>query len=309
MQCLITGGAGFIGSNLAGYLLREGHGVRILDNLSTGKRENLAELEKDIEFIEDTFLDPGVCARAVKGVEVVFHQGAIPSVPRSIQAPAATNEANVTGTLNMLVAARDAGARRMVMASSSSVYGDTPTLPKVETMSTAPKSIYAASKLIGEHYAAVFSRIFGLETICLRYFNIFGPKQDPASQYAAVIPKFIKCIAKEESPPVHGDGGQTRDFTFIENVVKANLQAATAAGIPEEGLVCNIACGERYSLLDLVENINSILGKNVEPAFTEPRQGDVRDSLADISRAREYLGYEPEVKFREGLEKTVEFFS
>ena len=308
MKCLITGGAGSIGSNLAAFLLDEGHSVRVLDNLSTGKKENLDDVIDRIEFMEDSFLDKDACARATDGVDVVFHQGAIPSVPRSIQDPAATSEANIGGTLNMLLAARDAGVKRMVMASSSSVYGDTPTLPKVETMPTAPRSIYAASKLTCEHYASVFSRVFGLETVCLRYFNIFGPKQDPESTYAAVIPKFIRCIADDVPPPVHGDGKQTRDFTYIENVVKANLQAATSDRIPADGLACNIACGDRFSLLDLIGEINEILGKKVEPEFTDPRPGDVRDSLADISLAAEKLGYDPKVKFREGLEKTVEFF-
>lgn len=309
MKCLVTGGAGFIGSNLAEYLLRNGHSVRVLDNLFSGKKENLAGIINDIEFIEDTFLNPEVCAKVCAGVEVVFHQGAIPSVPRSIANPSATNEANVTGSLNMMLASRDAGVRRYICASSSSVYGDTPTLPKVESMPTAPKSIYAASKLITEHYAQVFSKIFKLETVCLRYFNVFGPKQDPTSQYAAVIPKFIKMINAGQSPTVHGDGMQTRDFTYIDNVISANVLAATSEKIPEQGLVCNVACGERFSLLDLINEICDILGKKVEPIFEPSRPGDVKDSLADISVAREILGFEPLVSFRQGLEKTVPFFA
>lgn len=308
MKCLVTGGAGFIGSNLSAYLVENGHEVKILDNLYTGNKENLSEIINDVEFIEDTFLNPEACARAVKGVEAVFHQGAIPSVPRSIANPVATNEANVSGTLNMMIAARDAGVRRFVCASSSSVYGDTPTLPKVETMATAPKSIYAASKLICEHYAHVFSKIFKLETVCLRYFNVFGPKQDPASQYAAVIPKFIKMINAGENPTVHGDGLQTRDFSYIENVIQANVLAGTVDGIPENGLICNIACGERFSLLDLIDNICDILGKKVEPVFEDSRPGDVKDSLADISVAKKVLGYDPKVNFRQGLEKTAPFY-
>lgn len=300
---LITGGAGFIGSHLVERLVSEGQPVRVIDNFFTGNRKNLEPFEGRYELVEGSLLDEAVLNRAMQGVEYVLHQAAIPSVPRSIANPKATNEANVSGTLNVLVAARDAGVKRVVMASSSSVYGDSPTLPKVETMATNPKSIYAASKLIGEQYARVFHNVFDLSVVCLRYFNVFGPRQDPDSEYAAVIPKFIRMIRAGVSPTVHGDGLQTRDFTYIDNVVDANFKAARAPGVPQ-GLVCNIACGERVSIIDLIDRINSIMGTDVKPEFTENRAGDVKHSLADITVARDTFGYAPSITLEEGLRRT-----
>ena len=302
---LITGGAGFIGSNLVEYLINTGEAVRVLDDFSTGREENLEPFAGKFELVRGSLLDEATVAVAVKGCDYVLHQGAIPSVPRSIAAPQATNDANVRGTLNVQIAARDAGIKRLVMASSSSVYGDSPTLPKVETMPTNPKSIYAASKLIGEHYARVFGDVFGLSVVCLRYFNVFGPRQDPHSEYAAVIPKFIRMIQRGESPTVHGDGGQTRDFTYIDNVVQANVKAATAPGLTGATII-NIACGDRISILDLVDAINRILGTNVQPTFTPNRAGDVKHSLADISLAADKIGYKPEVDLDEGLRRTID---
>lgn len=300
---LVTGGAGFIGSHLVERLVAEGQPVRVIDNFFTGKRRNLEPFAGRCEVVEGSLLDESMLRRAMQDVEYVLHQAAIPSVPRSIANPSATNEANVTGTLNVLLAARDAGVKRVVMASSSSVYGDSPTLPKVESMPTNPKSIYAAGKLIGEHYARVFHNVFDLSVMCLRYFNVFGPRQDPHSEYAAVIPKFIKMIRAGVSPTVHGDGLQTRDFTYIDNVVDANLQAARAPRTPD-GLVCNIACGERVSILDLISLINAILGADVKPEFVESRAGDVKHSLADIGLAHETFGYAPRVSLEEGLRRT-----
>lgn len=301
---LITGGAGFIGSNLVEYLIGKGESVRVLDDFSTGREENLAPFAGKFELVRGSLLDESAVAAAVAGCDYVLHQGAIPSVPRSIAAPQATNDANVRGTLNVQIAARDAGVKRLVMASSSSVYGDSPTLPKVETMPTNPKSIYAASKLIGEHYARVFGDVFGLSVVCLRYFNVFGPRQDPHSEYAAVIPKFIRMIQRGESPTVHGDGGQTRDFTYIDNVIQANINAATAPGLTGATII-NIACGDRISILDLVAAINRILGTNVQPTFSPSRAGDVKHSLADINLAAEKIGYKPEVDLEEGLRRTI----
>jgi nucleoside-diphosphate-sugar epimerase len=305
---LVTGGAGFIGSHLVEHLLNRGESVRVLDDFSTGKRENLAPFQGRFEMIEGSLTEPETVARAMAGVNHVLHQAAIPSVPRSIANPLATNNANVTGTLNVLVAARDAGVRRLVMASSSSVYGDSPTLPKKEDMPANPKSIYAASKLIGEHYARVFSTVFGLSVVCLRYFNVFGPRQDPDSEYAAVIPKFIRLIHQGESPPAHGDGMQTRDFTYIDNVALANIQAATADALPPF-LVCNIACGQRVSIIELIQRINRILGKSVQPSLTDARAGDVKHSLADISLAKESFGYKPLITLDQGLEKTIAYLT
>jgi len=300
---LITGGAGFIGSHLVERLVGEGQPVRVIDNFFTGNRKNLEPFEGRYELVEASLLDEAALSRAMQGVEYVLHQAAIPSVPRSIANPKATNEANVSGTLNVLVAARDAGVKRVVMASSSSVYGDSPTLPKVETMPTNPKSIYAASKLIGEQYARVFHNVFNLSVVCLRYFNVFGPRQDPDSEYAAVIPKFIRMIRAGVSPTVHGDGLQTRDFTYIDNVVDANFKAAQAPRAPD-GLVCNIACGERVSIIDLIDRINSIMGTDIKPEFTENRAGDVKHSLADITVARDTFGYSPSITLEEGLKRT-----
>jgi len=296
---LVTGGAGFIGSNIVEELVRRGERVRILDNFSTGKRENIALFLEDIELIEGDLRCLSTVRQAAEGVDYILHQGAFPSVQRSIDNPLDTDECNVRGTLNLLVAARDAGVRRVVYASSSSVYGDTPTLPKIEDMKPAPLSPYAVSKLAGEHYCRVFYQVYGLETVALRYFNVFGPRQDPTSQYAAVIPKFVTAMLKGEQPVIYGDGEQSRDFGYVTNAVQANLLAATAPNVG--GQVFNIACGQRYSLLDLVAAINRILGTDIVPLHTAPRVGDVKHSLADISRAREMLGYQAEVGFEEGL--------
>ena len=299
---LVTGGAGFIGSNLARALVARGDEVRVFDTFLTGRRENLADLP-DVEVVEGDVRDLDALRAAMRGVERVLHQAALPSVARSLLDPLASNAANVTGTLNVLVAARDAGVRRVVCASSSSVYGDTPTMPKVETMTPSPLSPYAVSKLSGEHYCAVFTRLFGVEAVALRYFNVFGPYQDPSSDYAAVIPKFIAILARGERPMIHGDGTQSRDFTFIDNVVQANLKAAEAPNVGGE--VFNVACGARYSLLDLIAALNRIMRTSIEPDFGEPRKGDVKHSLADIEKGRHLLGYEPSVTFEEGLERTV----
>jgi len=303
---LVTGGAGFIGSHIVEELVRRGEQVRVLDNFSTGRRENIAPFLERIELIEGDLRDLPTVRRAVEGVDYVLHQGALPSVPRSIADPLTSNAANITGTLHLLVAARDAGVKRVVYASSSAVYGDSPTLPKREDMLPAPKSPYAVSKLSGEHYCQVFTQVYGLETVSLRYFNVFGPRQDPTSQYAAVIPIFITAMLRGEPPPVHGDGLQSRDFTYVTNNVQANLLAATTPGIA--GRVFNIACGRRYTLLELIAALNDILGTHIEPVHTPPRPGDVRHSLADITAAQEAMGYQVEVDFYEGLRRTVEWY-
>ena len=311
MRYLVTGGAGFIGSNLTRALLAAGHRVRVLDNFLTGKRENLAGLTDahgdSFELMEGDLRDLEAVRKAVAGIEYLLHQGALPSVPRSVADPVLTNEINVAGTVNVLVAARDAGVRRVVFAASSSAYGDTPELPKRESMTPNPKSPYAAQKLTGEHYMRIFHEVYGLETVSLRYFNVFGPRQDPQSMYAAVIPRFITSVMRGEPPTVYGDGRQTRDFTYIDNVIQANL-AACAAPKTACGGVFNIACGERVSLLDILEIVYGLTERRVEPRFEPSRSGDVRDSLADISRAREVVGYDPRVPFREGLRTTFDWF-
>ena len=301
---LVTGGAGFIGSHIVDELVRRGETVRVLDNLATGKRENLADAWDRIEFIEGSLTDPATVQRAMQGVNYVLHQGALPSVPRSVADPATSHEVNVTGTVNVLIAARDAGVQRLVYAASSSAYGNSPTLPKCEDMPTNPLSPYAVSKLAGEHYCRAFHQVYGLETVCLRYFNVFGPRQDPKSQYAAVIPRFIEMMRRGEPPTIYGDGSQSRDFTYVANVVQANLLAATAPGAA--GRVVNVACGQRHTLLDLVAALNRLLGTDLEPAFQPDRAGDVKHSLADIGAAKELLGYEMLVPFEEGLRRTVE---
>jgi len=307
MKYLVTGGAGFIGSNLTRALLSSGEGVRVLDNFLTGKRENLAGLAEShggaFELIDGDLRDLETVRKAAAGVEFVLHQGALPSVPRSVADPVLSNEINVAGTVNLLVAARDAGVRRVVFAASSSAYGDTPQLPKRESMTPNPKSPYAAQKLMGEYYQRIFHEIYGLETVSLRYFNVFGPRQDPTSTYAAVIPRFITSVLRGVPPIVYGDGLQTRDFTYIDNVIQANL-AACLAPKTACGKVVNIACGERVSLLDILEIIYGLAGKRVPPNFEPGRVGDVRDSLADISLARDLIGYDPKVLFSEGLAKT-----
>jgi nucleoside-diphosphate-sugar epimerase len=305
---LVTGGAGFIGSNIAIELVRRGETVRIIDNLATGRKENIESILDRAEFVEGDICDLETIRRAASGVDYVLHQAAIPSVARSVEDPVTTNSANVTGTLNVLLSARDARVKRLVFASSSSVYGDSPTLPKEENMPPNPLSPYAASKLIGEYYCKIFQSLFGLETICLRYFNVFGPRQDPTSHYAAVVPIFITSLASGRQPTVYGDGLQSRDFTFVENVIEANLRACAA---PKEatGGVYNVACGERFTLLDLLREIGRILNKKPQPVFEPARPGDVKHSLADISRARESLSFEPRVSFPEGLRRTVEWFT
>jgi nucleoside-diphosphate-sugar epimerase len=303
---LVTGGAGFIGSNIVEELGRRGEKARILDNFSTGKRENIAFFSDYVELIEGDLRHLDTVRRATEGVDYILHQGAIPSVLKSIDNPLDTDESNVRGTLNLLVAARDAGVKRVVYASSSAIYGDTPTLPKTEEMKPAPLSPYAVSKLAGEHYCQVCYQVYGLETVALRYFNVFGPRQDPTSQYAAVVPKFVTAILRGEQPVIYGDGQQSRDFSYVTNVVQANLLAATAPGVG--GQVFNIACGQRYNLLDLVSTINRILGTAITPIHTAPRVGDIRHSLADIARAREMLGYQVEVEFKEGLRRLIAWY-
>jgi len=303
---LVTGGAGFIGSNIVRRLVELGKRVRVLDDFSSGKRVNLADL-KEIELFEGTLLDQNLVRRAIDGVEYVLHQGAIPSVPRSVVNPLKSNEANVNGTLIVLEAAREVSVKRFVFAASSSAYGDTEVLPKVEHMPGDPLSPYAVSKYAGELYAKVYAGVYKLPTVSLRYFNIFGPYQDPASDYAAVIPRFITKMLKGEAPVIYGDGEQTRDFTYVDNAVEANLLACQSEKVGR-GEVINIACGERYSLNELVRELNEILETNIEPVYTDPQPGDVKHSLADISKAKELLGYEVKVDFKEGLKRTVEWF-
>jgi nucleoside-diphosphate-sugar epimerase len=302
---LVTGGAGFIGSHIVEELLKRREKVRVLDNFSTGKRENITPFLKEIELIEGDIRESKIVKKAMKGVDYVLHQAALPSVFRSIKDPITTNEVNVLGTLNILMAAKEARVKKVVYASSSSVYGDTPTLPKREDMKSFPLSPYALSKLAGEEYSRLFFSLYGLETIILRYFNIFGPRQDPASQYAAVIPKFISSLLNGERPTIYGDGEQSRDFTYVSNVVRANLLATTLK--IKEGIF-NIACGKRITVNELVKGLNGIMNMNIEPLYTDPRPGDVRHSQADISKAKEALGYRIEINFEEGLKKTVEWF-
>ena len=303
---LVTGGAGFIGSNICQELVKRGESVRILDDFSTGKRENIVGFKDNVQLIEGDIRNLEIVKIAMKGVDFVLHQGALPSVERSVKDPLTTTRVNVLGTLNVLLAAREAKVKRVIYASSSSVYGDTPTLPKKEEMKANPQSPYAVTKLIGEEYCRIYYSIYGLETVCLRYFNVFGPRQDPGSQYAAVIPKFITLMLKGKSPPIYGDGEQSRDFSFIDNVIEANLQACKAKEGP--GKVLNIACGKRVTINELVKRLNRILHTGIEPAYENPRKGDVRHSLADISKARKILHYSPEIEFAEGLEKTVQWF-
>jgi UDP-glucose 4-epimerase len=306
---VVTGGAGFIGSHLARSLVEQGRRVRIVDDLSTGQKERIADLLADhgdlCEFREQDIKDFGVLADAFAGAEVVYHQAALPSVPRSVNDPIASNAANVDGTLNVFVAARDAGVRKVVYASSSSIYGDSKELPKHEGMPFNPLSPYAITKCVGEMYGRVFSSLYGLGTVGLRYFNVFGPAQDPKSQYAAVIPKFITALLKGESPTVHGDGEQSRDFTFIDNVVDANQCAARSEA---SGIAVNVACGDRYTLNQLVASLNEILGTSIAAEHGPPRPGDVKHSQAAIDRAAEAIGFAPKVGFEEGLRRTVEFF-
>jgi UDP-N-acetylglucosamine/UDP-N-acetyl-alpha-D-glucosaminouronate 4-epimerase len=304
---LVTGGAGFIGSHLVTALAERGEQVRVLDNLSTGKRANLAHLEGKFEWVEGDLVDRSAVERALRGVEIVYHQAALASVPRSVAAPLDTNAACVTGTVNLLDAARRCGVKRVVYAGSSSVYGDrTASAAKRETDLPAPVSPYAAAKAAGELYCQAFTAAFGLPTVTVRYFNVFGPRQDPNSEYAAVIPKFVVKMLAGERPTIFGDGKQSRDFTYVANVVAGNLLAGS---VPEAaGQTFNIACGQQLSLLDLVAAINRVLGTEIEPIFDPPRVGDVRDSLADISQARSVLGYQPTVDFDEGLRRSIEYY-
>lgn len=318
MVYLVTGGAGFIGSNIVEELLRRGEKVRVLDNFSTGKRENITDVLRsltdhrspvtdNLEVIEGDIRSYRTVREAVDDVDFILHQAALPSVPRSIKDPITTNEANVGGTLNVLNAALDAKVKRVVYASSSSIYGDSEVLPKKEDMTPNPLSPYAVSKLAGEKYCQVFFQIYGLETVILRYFNVFGPKQDPASQYSAVIPKFIKLMSDGKSPPIYGDGEQSRDFTYVSNVVKANLLASHKDGVAGE--VFNIACSERTTVNDLVENLNKIFKTNTKALYTEPCLGEVKHSVANINRAEKLLDYSPSIDFQDGLCKTVKLFT
>lgn len=306
-QTLVTGGAGFIGSHLVRSLLDQGKGVRVLDNFATGHRHNLASIKTDLEVIEGDLRDADVCLRACRGIDTIFHLGALGSVPRSIDDPLTSNAVNVVGTLNILMAARDAGVKRVVFSSSSSVYGDTPTLPKHEGMRLSPRSPYAVTKLAGEEYCRAFYLTYGLEVVALRYFNVFGPRQDPNSAYAAAIPRFLKAISSGERPLIFGDGQQSRDFTYVANVVEANLLAAQAQAAP--GHVINVACGQQLTIEQVVFGIATLLGVSCEPEYRPVRAGDVQHSRADISLAESLTGYKPLVLFDEGLKRTVDAFT
>jgi UDP-glucose 4-epimerase len=304
---LVTGAAGFIGRSIAAELLKRGEQVRGVDSFITGKRANLAGLEA-MEFIEGDLADPAVCAGVCAGVEIVFHEAALASVPRSVADPAATNRNCVEATLNVLIAARAAGVRRVIYAGSSSVYGDTPTLPKHEEMLPNPISPYAVAKLAGEHYLRAFTRVYGLETVTLRYFNVFGPFQDPTSHYSGVLAIFCRKMLAGEQPTIYGDGEQSRDFTFIENVVHGNLLAAAAPAEQVSGRMMNLATSAAVTLNQVFEILCDLTGYQGEPAYAQPRSGDIRHSLADIRLARQLLGYEPQVDFREGIRRTVEWY-
>jgi nucleoside-diphosphate-sugar epimerase len=305
MRYLVTGGGGFIGSHIVDRLLAGGHEVRVLDNFSTGRRENLLHVTDEIDIVEGDITSYERAHRAVVNCDGVFHQAALPSVPRSIQDPLTSHAANSVGTLNLLLAARDSGVGRVVVASSSSVYGANRILPKQEDQATLPISPYAVAKLAGEGFCRSFSQVYGLETVALRYFNVFGPRQDPLSEYAAVVPKFITAALTGQPVTIHGDGEQSRDFTYVENVVEANLRAMAATGV--SGRVFNIAIGDRITLNQLVDRISELTGRAVERIHTDARAGDVRDSLADVSAAREALGYEAAVSLDDGLERTIAF--
>lgn len=305
-KVLVTGGAGFIGSHLVRALVERGADVRVLDNFETGFRRNLAPLEGAIEVQEGDLRDPAACADACKDVEVIYHLGALGSVPRSVEDPFTSNRVNVEGTLNVLVAARDAGTRRLVFSSSSSVYGDTPALPKHEALRLCPRSPYAVSKLAGEEYCRAFYHTCGLETVILRYFNVFGPRQNPASQYAAVIPRFVAALMDGREPVIFGDGLQSRDFTYVANVVEGNLLAASTPGVAGE--VFNIACGDQIPLRHVLDSIVGLLDRQCTPTFLPARTGDVKHSRADITAAQERLGYQPRVTFAEGLAQTVAWY-
>jgi nucleoside-diphosphate-sugar epimerase len=304
---LVTGAAGFIGRSIAAALLTRGESVRGVDSFITGNRANLLGLEA-MEFVEGDLADPAACAAACKGIEVVFHQAALASVPRSVTDPVATHVNCVNATLNLLVAARAAGVRRVVYAGSSSAYGDTPTLPKREDMTPSPISPYAVAKLAGEHYMTSFTRVYGLETVTLRYFNVFGPYQDPTSHYSGVLAVFSRMMLRGEQPTIYGDGEQSRDFTYIDNVVHANLLAAEAPAEKVSGQMMNAATGSRITLNQTFRILRELTGYNGEPAYGPARTGDIKDSLADIAKAKDRLGYQPLVDFREGLRRTVEWY-
>jgi nucleoside-diphosphate-sugar epimerase len=306
-KVLVTGGAGFIGSNLADQLIRSGAKVVIIDNLITGFRENLEEIAGDFDFVEGDINDPAALNKAIEGVEIIFHEAALPSVPRSVDDPKETHDACVNGTFNLLVRAREVGVRRFIYAASSSAYGDQEKLPKVETMRPEPLSPYSAAKLVGEYYCSVFNQVYGLETLSLRYFNVFGPRQNPSSQYSGVISRFIDALMTGERPVIYGDGEQTRDFTYIANITDANIKAAqTEAGL---GRVANVANGERVSLNELFEVMKKVTGRSdIAPIYEAPRKGDVKHSQADNSLAREWFGYEKLVGLEEGLATTIDWW-
>jgi len=306
-SCLVTGGAGFIGSALVRALLARGDRVRVIDNFFSGKRENLASVAADVDLVDGDIRDGGALGRALAGVELVFHQAAIASVPRSLEDPSASHEVNATATLDLLAAAKRAGVRRLIYAASSSAYGDTPTSPKVETMRPGPLSPYAVSKLAGEHYCQVFAGAYDLETVCLRYFNVFGPHQDPTSEYAAVIPRFITAALRRQGVTIFGDGTQSRDFCYIDNTVEANLSASAAPAV--SGRIFNVACGAATTLNQVVKLLGEILGRRVAVTYAPGRIGDVKHSLADIGAARETLDYRGAVSFRDGLERTVAWYA
>lgn len=306
MKYLVTGGAGFIGSNIAERLLNDGHQVRILDNFATGRRENLKALKGDVDLIEGSITDYATAKKAVDGVDVVFHEAALPSVPRSVSDPISSTVINTNGTLNMLEAARQAGVGRFVMASSSSVYGESEELPKHEKMIPGPLSPYAVSKITNEYHCRIYWQLYKLPTVCLRYFNVFGPRQDPGSEYAAVIPKFITALQTGKVPTVYGDGEQSRDFTYIENVVNANLLASKTEGM--EGDVFNAACGSQFTLNVLLEKLRAIIGVDTEANYADPRPGDIKHSFAAVEKIKA-RGFEPTVDFDAGLKLTVDYFS
>jgi len=308
MKCLVTGGAGFIGTNLVRALLDRGDDVRVLDNFATGKRENVQDIIDRVELIEGDIRSFHIVRDAVDGVDVIFHQAALPSVPRSIKDPITTHEVGTNGTMNILQAARDCGVRRLLFAGSSSVYGNTEALPKHEGMPPAPLSPYAVSKITGEYYCRVFFQLYGLETVTLRYFNVFGPRQDPNSQYSAVIPKFIDIMKRGERPTIYGNGEQSRDFTYIDNVVQANIRAATIdTGVAGE--VFNVACGGRTTLNELVMALNDALGTRIEPIYGEPKLGDVKHSYAAIEKFENATGYRPAVPFADGVRRTAMWYT
>jgi UDP-glucose 4-epimerase len=306
MRYLVTGGAGFIGSNTVDELVRRGHSVVVLDDLSSGKEDNLAELRNKITFIKGSITDIEVVRKAMHEAEYVLHLAARTSVPRSVKDPIETNKINIDGTLNVLVAAKELKVKRVVFAASSSAYGETPTLPKVETMQPQPISPYGVTKFVGELYGQTFGRCYGLENVSLRYFNIFGPRQDPSSPYSGVLAKFCTAFLEETPPVVFGDGEQTRDFTYVENAVLANLLACEAPNV--SGKVFNVGVGGRVSLNEVLRALGKITGKNLEAKYEPPRDGDIRDSQADISQAQQFLAYEPQVTFEEGLARTLEWY-